>query len=633
MPHQSAPEKGFFNPFYLLPYICLSATILILLFPEATAAQAISSCANADFEQGDFTNWQGQVGNCCPVVTAPSGIVPGRHTIMSGTGTDPNTCGHVAVVAPGGHYSARIGNAGIGAEAEKLSYVITVSAESALFIYKYAVVLEDPGHPADEQPRFQVRVADASGQPVDPVCGEYTVVASSNLPGFATCNGTIIYKDWTTVGLDLSAYIGQTLTIEFITADCKPGAHFGYAYVDAYCSPLQIESVYCSGSSTATLNAPVGFGYLWSTGETTPSITIANPMAGQNYTCQLTSVTGCSVRISTVLSTIDPVADFVVTNACYTDAAFSNVSTAQGAMAFAWDFGDGTTSDEENPKHSYTSAGNYNVTLTISNGAGCIGSVSHMVAINGLPKPEIADGVICTDAAGNVIRSYLLDTKLSASEYTFEWFFNTARLSNASENTYTATAVGNYAVIATNILTGCQSEKTFAVVGQSVVPDNFIAYITDTFTDEASLVLVVEGGTGPYLFSIDGGPFDSATVYTQLPSGTHSVRVTDANGCTNLEKEILVLDYPRFFTPNNDGIHDSWNIFRLDGQPDAVVYIYDRYGKLLKQISPSGQGWNGVYDGHDMPSEDYWFTVDYKETNLKGIMEQRGFHSHFSLKR
>ncbi|MES2410890.1 MAG: T9SS type B sorting domain-containing protein, partial [Bacteroidota bacterium] len=79
---------------------------------------------------------------------------------------------------------------------------------------------------------------------------------------------------------------------------------------------------------------------------------------------------------------------------------------------------------------------------------------------------------------------------------------------------------------------------------------------------------------------------------------------------------------------NGDGIHDTWNIVGLGDQPNAKIYIFDRYGKLMKQISSTGQGWDGIYNGHLLPSDDYWFTVDFTE----GATVKQ-FKAHFSLKR
>ena len=104
--------------------------------------------------------------------------------------------------------------------------------------------------------------------------------------------------------------------------------------------------------------------------------------------------------------------------------------------------------------------------------------------------------------------------------------------------------------------------------------------------------------------------------------------VEDTEGCTNLTTEVLVIDYPKYFTPNGDGIHDTWKIIGLEAKYNAKIYIFDRYGKLMKQIDPLGEGWNGKYNGEEIPSTDYWFTIDYTENN-----QQKQFKSHFSLKR
>ncbi len=89
------------------------------------------------------------------------------------------------------------------------------------------------------------------------------------------------------------------------------------------------------------------------------------------------------------------------------------------------------------------------------------------------------------------------------------------------------------------------------------------------------------------------------------------------------------MNYPKFFTPNGDGHNDTWNIKGLSVQPDAKIYIFDRFGKLLKQLSPAGEGWDGTFGGRPVPSTDYWFTVEYND--FQG--NRREFKGHFSLKR
>ena len=108
----------------------------------------------------------------------------------------------------------------------------------------------------------------------------------------------------------------------------------------------------------------------------------------------------------------------------------------------------------------------------------------------------------------------------------------------------------------------------------------------------------------------------------------YTITVYDTNGCEPVTLEAIVLDYDKFFTPNGDGYNDTWHIRGIQNQPNAKVYIYDRYGKFLKELEPDKEGWDGTYNGHNLPSTDYWFTVYYRENGT-----DKEFKSHFSMKR
>jgi gliding motility-associated-like protein len=129
---------------------------------------------------------------------------------------------------------------------------------------------------------------------------------------------------------------------------------------------------------------------------------------------------------------------------------------------------------------------------------------------------------------------------------------------------------------------------------------------------------------------LDYGALQSSNVFTNINPGNHIVVVTDTNGCTNLSTTIAIIGYPTYFTPNGDGINDFWNIIGLENQPSAKIYIFDRYGKLIKQISSKSSGWDGTYNGALLTASDYWFTVEYIEPLSTDI---KVFKSHFSLKR
>lgn len=273
--------------------------ILVLL-----TSIGFAQCSNIGFEQNNFNGWVGTRGSCCPILITNTGIMSGRHTITSGTATDINTCNIVPIVAPGSTRSAKLGNENINAEAEGLSYTFTVTPQSNLITYQYAVVFEDPGHIPIQQPRFEASIIRANGTIVS--CTQFTATAAGNLPGFQSCSRYdalgfqifVRYKNWSTIAADVTAYMGQTLTLRFRTGDCSQGGHFGYAYVDASCGPLQLAIDYCVNDMYAVITAPSGFAsYLWNTGETTQTIYV-NPMQISNVSCTITTAAGCTSVIS-----------------------------------------------------------------------------------------------------------------------------------------------------------------------------------------------------------------------------------------------------------------------------------------------------------------------------------------------
>src|SRR5690606_39444214 len=96
---------------------------------------------------------------------------------------------------------------------------------------------------------------------------------------------------------------------------------------------------------------------------------------------------------------------------------------------------------------------------------------------------------------------------------------------------------------------------------------------------------------------LDDGPFQDSNYFEPVSPGKHTITITDKNGCGTVKLEVTIIDYPQFFTPNEDGYHDTWKIIGIEAYPTAKIYIFDRYGKLLKQLSPTGSGWDGTYNG------------------------------------
>lgn len=186
--------------------------------------------------------------------------------------------------------------------------------------------------------------------------------------------------------------------------------------------------------------------------------------------------------------------------------------------------------------------------------------------------------------------------------------------------------VGSHYVIVTadygDVL--CSTTVNFEVRNSSPATIKSIE-IKDWNGRENSL-LVYSEGAGEYQYSLDGINFQDNPSFDNLPAGEYTVFVKDIFGCGIVKEIIFLLDYPRFFTPNSDGYNDFWSIkFSPQEEPDLEVLIFDRYGKFLKKFTGAEGGWDGTFEGRNLPSDDYWFLVKRES----GII----YKGHFTLKR
>ena len=241
---------------------------------------------------------------------------------------------------------------------------------------------------------------------------------------------------------------------------------------------------------------------------------------------------------------------------------------------------------------------------------------------------------LCVDAAGVPIQEEegsasppVIDTQLDPSIYMFEWQLNGEVLLGEIGASITALQEGNYSVTVTEILTGCMAATDTQVVISSP-PLTYDVQVTEAFASQHNITATADG-IGEYIFQLDDNPFQDNGFFLNVVPGSHTITIKDIYGCGSVTTEVAVIDFPRFITPNQDGYHDTWNILGISiGDPTAKIYIFDRFGKLLKQISPMSPGWDGTYNGNPLPSNDYWFRVEYKENNIK-----KEFSGHFTLKR
>jgi gliding motility-associated-like protein len=137
---------------------------------------------------------------------------------------------------------------------------------------------------------------------------------------------------------------------------------------------------------------------------------------------------------------------------------------------------------------------------------------------------------------------------------------------------------------------------------------------------------------GDYEYAINGGDFQDDPIFLDVPPGLNTVIINDKNGCGMVEEQFLVVGYPKFFSPNGDGIHDEWQILGISELTNPDIFIFDRYGKLLKQIDENSPGWDGTFNGRALPSSDYWFKLEY-DRNDQGVVVASTTRKHFTLLR
>ncbi|WP_428225755.1 T9SS type B sorting domain-containing protein [Flavobacterium sp.] len=251
------------------------------------------------------------------------------------------------------------------------------------------------------------------------------------------------------------------------------------------------------------------------------------------------------------------------------------------------------------------------------------------------PTPNIdtntsgqADSFICTDDPSFTINlNSGLKPDLDASKYTYVWSKDNNTLPYTTES-ITINTIGNYKVIVSNI-DGLHCSKTRTIQVKESNSATLVSQPVVTDLVQNNTVTVSVTGLGNYVFSLDD-PFSttqSTGYFENLLPGKHKIYVIDTKGCQTLEVPFTILGFPTFFTPNGDGYNDNWNIIGYDQflNKEVKILIFDRFGRLIKEILPDGIGWDGNYLGTPLPADDYWYTGQLADGRL--------IKGHFSLKR
>ncbi|HTB07629.1 MAG TPA: PKD domain-containing protein [Bacteroidia bacterium] len=527
---------------------------------KSHSVTATSPCNNADFEDGNYTNWTGNVGcnqnsNAALTITSAGintlGTNSGEttcswHTIVT-TGADPY--GGFPMLDPaGGAYSCRIGGSkanlskgsgGCGTNAmdpsgafgENLEQTFPVTTANSMFVFDYAVVLNDGGHPNGEEPYFSAQVFDQSNNLIACLSFSQQCTSGSPPPGFSTSGSTgsggsaVYYLPWTAHTFDLKPYIGTNVTIVFTAAGCTLGGHFGYAYVDCTCGQVWPLVIPTCNSDTITA-PPGGLTYSW----TGPGIvsgagsqsTVVN--ASGTYTVVVTTSTTplCTYTLDTAVVVPGPIVITItptneLCNGGNTGSASSNVTGGTPGYTYSWSNG------QTGSNATALTAGSYTLTVTDSHGCKGTGTVTitQPSAVTTAPSSVAS---ICTANNGTAT----ITAGGGTPGYTYLWNGGqtTSSISPVSAGTYTVTVKdANGCTITANVTV----PNTVSTLTATTTPTNPLC---NGGTGSAT-VTGPGGGTAPYTYVWSNA--QTGTTATALTIGTYTVTITDANGCTGTE--------------------------------------------------------------------------------------------------
>ncbi|MFL5753456.1 MAG: PKD domain-containing protein, partial [Bacteroidia bacterium] len=499
-----------------------------------------SPCTNVDFELANFTGWTGNYATFNCTVPTPNtrnfaGLNVGainsggsEHTIMQG-GVDP--VGGFSLNSPlGGTSVCRLSDNIDGCDAADLSQTFQVTAANSNFTYAFAVVMYD-GHPAADAPKFVISMTDQSGAQIG--CAAYTVDATQ-AAAQATAGqnnwfgaGGLYYKTWTTVFVPLTAYIGQNVTISFVSSDCNGGAHRGYAYIDCTCIPFQLiqSAPAICGSSSITISAPAGAAtYTWATsgggnivsGGSSQTATIN---AAGSYSVTMTAFgSACSYTIDTIVPFspgVPPVANFAATTPCIGAATNFTDQTTGGPTGWNWNFGDAGTSTAQSPSHTYAAAGTYTVTLTASNG--CTDTYTTTATVNPAPVAAYTVPPVCEGTANSF-------TNTSTNATTYAWDFGDGATSTVTSPTHTYSGAGTYnAELVVTATGGCKDSITQVVtVNANPVP----AFTSTVACESTATAFTNTTPANPLIAAWSWNFGDAGTSPVQTPGHTYGAAGT-----------------------------------------------------------------------------------------------------------
>ena len=582
-----------------------------------------------------------------------------RHTInWDPDEYDPRTGGRLKIVPEEEVASVRLGNWNVGAEGESLSFFYTVDGENAsILLLKYAVVLEDPNHGPADQPHFNLEILDEWGNLIDYTCGTADFYADSQRPGWNTF-GSVTWKDWTTIGLNLDAYDGERLEVRLTTRDCNWSGHFGYAYFTMGCAAAKIVSTSCGDDAQMSIAAPSGFAYEWFDKYDNPvpdsiksedgRTLLIDPSDTTTYRCHLTYIEEetCGFDLYSSARPRFPIAEFEwqyepancqnrvkFINKSHIMTKFNNVTEHhydQPCDEYEWDFGNGQVGSEKNPVVIFPNKGGFfNVVLYASIAEGrCVKDTSLIIFLPSIGDKELRiDTTICE--GGYIVfgpqyageeREYVNVWKTSAgcdstvylnlhlSPQSTEQLPDTTICAEIpltiDGQTYKSHESGKFYRFYTNQY-GCDSTLWMNVtVLDSILPEITVREMSDSPNSGAIFI----GGAGFDYYTVDGGEPQTADSITGLNGGFYVLEFFNDFGCSVVREAAVSVCMPGWVYQRWGDVLSLKNAEALDTDSATHIFTDFQWYKNNEAIAGANLSYLYVAEGLD-PADSYYLEM------------------------
>jgi len=305
-------------------------------------------------------------------------------------------------------------------------------------------------------------------------------------------------------------------------------------------------------------------------------------------------------------------------------AVLGSQNAAQFVVSYHASLADATNGMHALPKQYPTVSGAQTIYVRVGSidNPRCFDASQSFQLIN-LETPELdfpEEAFLCETNA-----SIFLGPNAPNANYTYSW--------NSGETTPNIEVfqAGSYTLTATHMESGLSCSDSRTVTVSISTPPKIIGIEIVDLSNNNTVTVIAEGPNA-LEYRLDDGAYQESSTFSNVSPGEHTVTVNDPRGCGAITENIVVVGFPKFFTPNNDGVNDVWHISGLERLQDPSVSIFDRYGKLMVKLDGTAHNWMGTFRGRLLPESDYWFRLTYKDGDGQTVAAKY-IDNHFSLKR